>query len=140
MKYILPIIAAIVVMACKTTEVVKYEYRSTTMLGTRVLTVTQDSIVSSYSGRAEPTRSSRATTVEEWAKLQEASKGLKWSEIANLEAPTNRRSTDASPFGSIKISTKDSTYKSSSFDGYNSHQDLLPVMDLIKEIAQSARN
>jgi len=139
-KWIFPLIAGLLVLvSCKTVEVVKYEYRSTTMLGSRTVTITQDSIVTAYSGRAEATREARATTPEEWTALKEGMSNVDLKAIASLESPTNKRSTDASPYGMVKISTADSTYQSASFDGYDSHEMLAPLMVEIKKIAQKRR-
>lgn len=139
MKYILPLIAALVLISCKTLEVTQYEYRSTTMLGTRTITVTKDSVVTQYTGRLESTYKARATTPEEWTKLKESVEGVKMEDIADLKSPTNKRSTDASPYGTISFTTKDSTYRSASFDGFDSHDMLQPTLDVIKEIAHSLR-
>jgi hypothetical protein len=135
MKYILPIIAAFLIISCKTTDIAQYQYKATTMLGSRILTVTQDSVISSFAGRTTPTRTARATTPEEWNELKASVAGLKLETIATLESPTNKRATDASPFGSLKLTTKDSTYHSSSFDGYDSHKSLLPLTAVMKKIA-----
>lgn len=135
MKYILPLIAVFLIMSCKTADIVTYEYKSTTMLGSRILTVTQDSVVSSYRGRTEPTRSARATTSQEWAELKASVVNLKLKNISDLEAPTNKRATDAAPYGSVILTTKDSSYHSSSFDGYVSHKDLMPLMNVMRVIA-----
>lgn len=135
MKYILPIIAAFLIISCKTTDIVQYEYKATTMLGSRILTVTQDSVISSFSGRTAPSRTARATTPEEWNELKASVAGLKLETISDLESPTNKRATDASPYGSVKLTTKDSTYHSSSFDGYDSHKSLLPLTAVMQKIA-----
>lgn len=135
MKYILPLIAALLIVSCKTTDIVKYQYKSTTMLGSRVLTVTQDSVVSTFTGRAEPTRVARATTPEEWSELKASVSAVKLGSIADLESPTNKRATDAAPYGSIILSTKDSAYHSSAFDGYNPHASLTPFMAVMQKIA-----
>ena len=135
MKYILPLVAALVLFSCKTVEIVEYQYRSSTMLGTRTITVTQDSVVTNYNGRSESTHTARATSAEEWLELKASVKNVKLNDIRTLEAPSNKRSTDASPYGSVMLSTKDSTYQSASFDGYVSHSMLLPLMDAIKKIS-----
>ena len=139
MKYILPILAAILVISCKTADVTTYQYRSTTMLGTRTITVTKDSVVTKYEGRLDSTYNARATSAEEWNKLKESVKGVKLEQISDLQSPTNKRSTDASPYGSIILTTKDSTYRSASFDGFDSHDMLQPLTDIFKEIAHSSR-
>lgn len=136
MKYLFMLGAVLLIMACKTTEVMKYEYKSTTMIGTRTITITKDSVVTRFGGRAGNTHTSRATSPQEWAELKESVSQLKLSEIGTLESPTNRRSTDAAPYGSVLLTTKDSSYKSASFDGYDAHKDLKPLMTIIQRIAQ----
>ena len=81
------------------------------MLGSRTTTITKDSVVTEYNGRMENRRTARATSSEEWLQLKESMKTVKLNDIADLESPTNRRATDAAPFGSVMITTKDSTYR-----------------------------
>ena len=131
---ILAILAGLTI-ACATQEIVKYEYRSTTMMGKRTLTITKDSVISDYQGRASSNRVARAITSEEWQAIQESSEDVKLKKLAKLEAPTNERQTDASPYGVLLISTADSTYISASFDGYNAHEKLLPLMGQIKKLS-----
>jgi hypothetical protein len=128
-------VATLVTMACATQNIVQYEYRSTTMMGERKLIITKDSIVSDYQGRSSANRVVRATTAEEWQAIQTSSEDLNLKKLADLEAPTNNRQTDASPYGVLLISTPDSTYISASFDGYNAHEKLLPLMGQIKKLS-----
>ena len=137
MKYFIALFSLVVLAACSNQEIIQYEYKSTTMLGSRTVTVTQDSVISVYSGRIESNRQARKTTPEEWEALKNGVQNVKLEEIKELPSPTNKRSTDAAPFGTIFLTTKDSTYKSASFDGYDSHEMLQPLMDVIKEIANS---
>lgn len=136
MRFLLAFTLLIFMFSCKTAEVLEYRYKSTTMLGTRTITITQDSVVTYYFGRAESKRTARATSSEEWLQLKESMKGVKLNEIADLASPTNHRATDAAPFGSVEIVTKDSTYRSASFDGFDSHEQLLPLLTTIKTMSQ----
>lgn len=134
MKNLVGIIGLMVLVSCKTVDIVKYQYKSTTMLGSRTITITQDSVVTEFNGRMESNRTARATSFEEWVQLKESMKSVDLDEIALLESPTNRRATDAAPFGSVLISTKDSTYQSASFDGFDAHIKLTPLMVVIQNI------
>ena len=69
MKYFLIIVGLVLLVSCKSYEIVQYEYRSTTMMGTRTVTITKDSVVSNYSGRMESNRIVRTTSPEEWAEF-----------------------------------------------------------------------
>lgn len=132
------VFAAIAVLtACNTKEIIQYEYKSTTMLGSRTLTITKDSVISSYFGRMEANRQARKTTPEEWEALKNSAKTIKLEEIRDLKSPTNKRATDAAPFGKVMLTTADSTYRSASFDGFDSHEMLKPLMEVIKEIANT---
>jgi hypothetical protein len=104
------------------------------MMGKTLVEITQDSVVVSFAGRGEPTRTARKTDSSEWMNLASALEGVDLNKIATLEAPTNKRATDAAPYGTILISTKDSTYTSASFDGKNPHEMLMPLMNEIVKI------
>lgn len=136
-RFIMAFSALMILTACNTKEIIRYEYKSTTMLGSRTLTITKDSVISSYSGRIESNRQARKTTAQEWEALKTSANGIKLEEIRDLKSPTNRRATDAAPFGKVMLTTADSTYRSASFDGYESHEMLKPLMEVIKEIANS---
>jgi hypothetical protein len=121
-------------VACKELDVVQYEYRSTTMMGKTTVIITADSVITSVNGRGEPTRTARATETSEWTSLAASLKDVDFSKIATLESPTNKRATDAAPFGTIVISTKDSVYTSATFDGKNPHEMLQPLMKEIVKV------
>jgi len=119
--------------SCSEEDIVQYQYTSTTMMGKTVVTVRQDSVITTFNGRGTPTRTARATEVSEWSSLFKSLEGVELSEISTLEAPTNKRATDAAPFGTIIITTKDSVFTSSTFDGKNPHEMLMPLMnELVK--------
>ena len=125
---------ALVFTACKSGDIISYKYSSTTMMGKSEWTITEDSVIYTFNGRSEPKREARATKATEWSALNKAIENIKLEEIADLKAPTEMRATDAAPFGKVYISTKDSTFKSKAFDGYNSHETLQPLLDEIKKI------
>jgi hypothetical protein len=127
-------VCVLTLLSCKELNFTKVEYRSTTMMGKTLVEITQDSVVVSFAGRGEPTRTARKTDSSEWMNLASALEGVDLNKIATLEAPTNKRATDAAPYGTILISTKDSTYTSASFDGKNPHEMLMPLMNEIVKI------
>jgi|GEM_PF-3318448 len=137
MKFIVACLGLMMMVSCKTIEVMQYQYKSTTMLGSRTITITQDSVVTEFRGRMESNRTARATSSEEWLQLKESMKKVKLDAIADLESPTNFRATDAAPFGTVLISTKDSTYRSASFDGFDAHVQLSPLMKVIQKISET---
>lgn len=137
MKYFIAFIGLMIMFSCKTVDPLQYQYKSTTMLGSRTIIITKDSVVTEYNGRMENTRTARATSSEEWLQLKESMKTVKLNDIADLESPTNRRATDAAPFGSVSITTKDSTYQSAGFDGFDANEQLLPLMLIIKKISET---
>ena len=59
---------------------------------------------------------------------------VKLEEINSLEAPSNKRATDAAPFAKMLFHTPDSTYESASFDHKNPHLMLKPTMEAILKI------
>ena len=127
---------AITLISCKELEVSKFEYSTSTMMGRTQLIVTQDSVVVDFNGRGEPTHFARATKSEEWAGLMLSLQDVDLDKIADLEAPSNKRSTDASPFAYFAFTTKDSTYTSASFDHKNPHSMLMPSMEQIIKIQE----
>lgn len=128
------IIFSTVLFSCEETDVVQYEYISSTMMGRTVVTITQDSVVTTFNGRGEPTRTARKTETSEWSALFKSLVDVDLNKIATLESPTNGRATDRSPYGTLIITTKDSAYTSASFDGKNPHEMLMPLMNEVVKI------
>ncbi len=137
MKFFVAFLGLMIMFSCKTVDVRQYQYKSTTMLGSRTITITQDSVLTEFKGRVESSRTARATSPEEWVQLKESMKTVKLNDIADLLSPTNRRATDAAPFGSVSITTKDSTYQSATFDGFDANEQLLPLVVVIKKISET---
>jgi hypothetical protein len=128
------IIMSVVMISCVEENIVQYEYRSTTMMGKTIVTIRQDSVVTTFNGRGTPTRTARATEASEWTALYKSLEGVDLDQVANLEAPTDKRSTDAAPFGVLVVTTVDSVYTSATFDGKNPHEMLMPLMNEVVKI------
>lgn len=139
MKYLIPLFAVLLMVSCKTNDILQYQYKSATMIGSKTMTITKDSIIVVFNGRGKKTYDARLTTPEEWEELELATSRVDLKDLNTLESPSNMRQTDASPYGTIFLTTKDSTYNTQSFDGYNSHESLLPLMGVIKKIANADR-
>ena len=121
-------------VSCEETDVVQYEYISSTMMGRTVVTITQDSVVTTFNGRGEPTRNARKTEASEWSALFKSLAEGDLNKMPTVESPTNGRATDRSPYGTLIITTKDSAYTSASFDGKNPHEMLMPLMNEVVKI------
>lgn len=121
-------------ISCNETDILKYEYHSVTMMGKTVVTITPDSVVTTFNGRGEPSRTARGLESGEWTALANSLKDVDLSKIATLESPTNKRATDAAPFGTIVVTTRDSVYTSAGFDGKNPHAMLQPLMQEIIKV------
>ena len=136
MRYLLICMTALSLISCEELEVNQFEYTTTTMMGRTQLLVTQDSVVVDFNGRGEPTHFSRATKAQEWSGLMLSLKEVDLDKVASLEAPSNKRATDAAPFAYFEFTTKDSTYRSASFDHKNPNSMLKPCMDEIIKIQE----
>ena len=136
MKNLLIILGVIALTSCKELEVNKFEYTTSTMMGRTQLFITQDSVTVDFNGRGEPTHFARATKTSEWTGLMMSLENVDLDKIADLEAPSNKRATDAAPFAYFSFSTKDSTYRSSTFDHKNPNTMLVPSMNEILKIQE----
>ena len=136
MKYLIICFAALTLISCKELEVNTFEYTTSTMMGKTQMIVTQDSVTVDFNGRGEPTHFARATKSEEWSGLMLSLQEVDLDKIADLEAPSDMRSTDASPFAYFIFATKDSSYRSATFDHKNPNSMLMPTMEKILEIQE----
>ena len=134
MRYLAILIVAITFLSCKDMEIIRYEYRTTTQMGRTVLAVTKDSVTVTFNGRSEPTYWARETKEEEWNALNESMKDVDLSKVSTLEAPSNKRATDAAPFGMFTFTGKDSSISSASFDAKNPNEMLMPLMQVFNKI------
>lgn len=136
MKYLIASFCALALISCKELEIDKVQYTTTTMMGRTLLAVTQDSVTVDFNGRGEPTHFARATKSDEWAGLLLSLQDVDLDKIASLEAPSDKRSTDAAPFAYFEFITKDSTYRSASFDHKNPNSMLMPSMEQVLKIQE----
>ena len=136
MKYLLSCLMALTLISCRELEVQKFQYQTVTMMGRTVLSITQDKVVVDFNGRGEPTHYERETKDAEWLALMSSLKEVKLDEVNSLEAPSNKRATDASPFAKMYFTTPDSTYESASFDHKNPHAMLMPLMQVILKVQE----
>lgn len=128
MKYLLILLSAFMLISCKELEIIRYEYSTSTQMGRTVLAVTQDSVTVTFNGRGEPTYWARETKDGEWEALNASMNGVDITKVPTLEAPSNRRATDAAPYAKFNFVGKDSTVTSASFDGGKPHEMLSPLM------------
>lgn len=133
-RNILICLMALVFFACKEKEVSKFEYQTVTMMGKTTMVMTKDLVTVDFAGRGEPSHYERATSSDEWMALMSSLTTVKLEEINSLEAPSNKRATDAAPFAKMLFHTPDSTYESASFDHKNPHLMLKPTMEAILKI------
>ena len=134
MRNTLICLMAFVSFACKEKEVSKFEYQTVTMMGKTTMVMTKDLVTVDFAGRGEPSHYERATSSDEWMGLMSSLTTVKLEEINSLEAPSNKRATDAAPFAKMLFHTPDSTYESASFDHKNPHLMLKPTMEAILKI------
>lgn len=133
MKKTIYFFGLILLAACTTpSQVVSYQYTRTTQMGKTVITVRQDSTITTTIGRTGNDRQAILTEATTWTALNEAVKEVDFKQIGSLESPTNKRQTDAAPFGMLSFELKDTTYHSASFDGITAPEMLMPIMNVFK--------
>lgn len=123
-------------LSCKELEILRYEYQTTTQMGRTVLAVTQDSVIVTFNGRGKPTYWARAIKDSEWEGMTASMKNVDLSQVSKLEAPSNKRATDAAPYAKFNFVGKDSTITSSDFDAKNPHEMLVPLMQVFLKIEE----
>jgi len=136
MRYLIILFAALSLSACKELDIKKVEYHSTTMMGKTIIAVTQDSVTVDFNGRGEPSHFARETKSSEWVDLLKSLAEVDLDKISELEAPSNKRASDAAPYGRFVIQGKDKSYTSSDFDGKNPNEVLMPAMKVILQIEE----
>lgn len=76
-----------------------------------------------------------AITKDEWSQLVSTLESIDFSEIENFESPTMKRAYDGAMHSEIIVATSTKKYVSPSFDDYNPHEKLQPLMNGIRELA-----
>jgi hypothetical protein len=108
-----------VLVSCGAQKIVPYEYVVNTRGYNFSIVVNKKNIQESSDisiSKNEFSEDTFITDADLWKALQKGSKTIKLSEINKLESPTNRRQFDGAMFANLIVLTKDSTYKSASFD------------------------
>lgn len=140
MRYFLFLLLSVALISCDELEISQYEYHTTTQMGRTVTTVTQDSVIVTFNGRGNPTRFARATKPAEWKALGVSMKDVDLAKVPTLEAPSNKRATDAAPFAKFKFTGKDGVITSADFDHKNPNVMLDPLMkEFLKIIEENAK-
>jgi predicted nuclease of predicted toxin-antitoxin system len=133
MKKLLIITLAVTFLSCNSDKIISYTYSVVTRGYKLEITVAKDSTHISQSGR-QVLEKDYATNPDLWKFLNKNSKTVKLDEIGGLESPTNKRQFDAAMFASLTISTKDSVYRSCSFDAGHPPSMIKNIVDeLVKE-------
>ncbi|MBD3638636.1 MAG: hypothetical protein HUJ25_14890 [Crocinitomicaceae bacterium] len=136
MRHLFIAFIALVLLSCQDLEIVKYEYHTTTMMGRTVLSVTEDSVTVAFNGRGEPTYYGREVKESEWEAVNSSMKDVDLSKVSSLEAPSDKRATDASPHAKFVFVGQDSSITTASFDAKNPHEMLMPLMQEIIKIQE----
>jgi hypothetical protein len=137
MRILLLAIATITLMSCQDLDIVKYEYQTSTMMGRTVLSVTQDSVVVTFSGRGEPTYYGRAVKPSEWKAVNASMKKVDLTEVPFLKAPSNARATDRVAYAKFTFIGEKTSTTSSDFDANKPHDMLMPLMKEIQKIQKA---
>lgn len=100
------------------------------------VSITKDSLIISqnnFRGDRQSTKDRRPFTNAEWNTLLETLDGVELTAIPDLVSPTQKREVDAAAFGTITITTSKESY-THSFDDYNPHATLMPLMNHIRKL------
>lgn len=124
---------AVAFLSCNSDKIISYTYSVVTRGYKMEIIVSKDSTHIVQMGR-QSLKKSYPTSANLWKSLKKDSKDIKLKEIAGLESPTNKRQFDGAMFASLTIATKDSVYRSNSFDAGHPPAMIKNVVDaLVKE-------
>lgn len=119
MKSLYLIVLGLVLVSCGAQKIVSYEYVVNTRGYNFSMVVNKKEIKESSDVEISKNKFSENIFITDsnlWKALKKGSKNIKLKEISKLDSPTNRRQFDGAMFANLIISTKDSTYRSASFD------------------------
>lgn len=111
------------IVSCGTQKIISYEYSAVTRGYKMTIKVDKDSTLITETKGRDVSETKSSTTPELWKSLEVGAREIEVLEIGTLESPTNKRQIDAAMFCKLILTTKDSTYTSSSFD--NGHPPLM---------------
>ena len=95
---------------------------------------TADSVIQMVSNRGREEFHKRRTDPVEWESLINEAGKVSISKLDSLLAPSARRTFDGAMHSSITITDKSGSSGSHTFDDEFPHQDLQPLMEVIKKI------
>jgi hypothetical protein len=97
-----------------------------------LISVTETNLVVSENGTVIK---EKKITTEDWKLLSNVVKNIPLNEIANLEAPSQKRFVDADLASKIEINTNSASFTSSEFDKTQPPKTLAPLINKIKSLA-----
>ena len=92
------------------------EYTATTRGFFQKITVKNQEVFVSKDRNSTEIRNSTKISDADWKELINDFQAINLEEIPNLKAPTEKRFYDGAPIANLKITFKDKTYESQSFD------------------------
>lgn len=103
------------------------------------LVISKDSIKEKIENHRAPEKSrhySSPTGMDEWTMLLASLKGVSLKHVGSLKSPTMNRAYDGAMHSAIVITFEDGTSVTHGFDDENPHQDLRPLLKVIKAISR----
>lgn len=102
--------------------------------------ITRDSIIITHEKRrtAEPPQIfSRKISRGEWNAVVQSLGSLDMNEVGSLESPTNKRAYDGAYHSQFTFRTSQQEYNSPFFDDENPHEKLVPLMQAVRNLANT---
>lgn len=99
--------------------------------------VVNNNFIKEKSHRDQEDFVSRACPKGDWKKIMNYLAETDWDTLKNLEAPTKKRLFDGAMHASLKITYKDKTYQSSSFDHGAPPKEIKSIVDHVLSLAES---
>ncbi|HIP37097.1 MAG TPA: hypothetical protein EYG85_09615 [Crocinitomix sp.] len=135
MKKLIPVIIVlgVISLSCKTNKYISFTYSVVTRGFKLETVITKETTTITQQGSTSKSKTIK-TDKTLWKFLVNETSKIDLNGISTLEAPTNKRHIDAAMFASLTIATKDSIYRSNSFDAGHPPSTIKTVVDaLVKE-------
>lgn len=129
------LLAVIIATGCASTMLkqsddITIEYQAMTRGSNREVILKKDAMeVRDVAGSS--TLSKATITVEQWNDIIKELDKVELNKIAELKAPTNKRFYDGAMIATLTVKTKDTTYRSSSFDHGNPPAEIAEVVNKV---------
>jgi hypothetical protein len=131
----LVLLAVIIATGCASTMLkqskdITIEYQAMTRGSNREVVLTHNTIETrTIAGSANGVTST--VSKEEWNDVIAALEKVELTKLADLKAPTNKRFYDGALIATLIVKTKDTTYRSSSFDHGNPPAEIAAVVNKV---------